>query len=162
MTGGDKQFLGGGTKAFVSSNLRVKIKKQALIAELTKSPFLRTISRVKTKKKVFTAESTTNRYLLTNSKVMMSILRVSGLELHQACYFLEAQSSFGGTILVWGAQAVIWGGTAPECPPVAPILPQGHSIHNFSLSNIGRSLKCILTKFELFKSAHFQNNTIQN
>ena len=26
----------------------------------------------------------------------------------------------GGAIFVWGAQAVIWGGTAPECPPVAP------------------------------------------
>ena len=26
----------------------------------------------------------------------------------------------GGTIFVWGAQAVIWGGTAPECLPVAP------------------------------------------
>ena len=26
----------------------------------------------------------------------------------------------GGTILAWGAQAVIWGGTAPVCPPVAP------------------------------------------
>ena len=23
----------------------------------------------------------------------------------------------GGTIFVWGAQAVSWGGTAPECPP---------------------------------------------
>ena len=26
----------------------------------------------------------------------------------------------GGTIFVWGAQAVSWGGTAPVCPPVAP------------------------------------------
>ena len=26
----------------------------------------------------------------------------------------------GGTIFVGGAQAVIWGGTAPVCPPVAP------------------------------------------
>ena len=26
----------------------------------------------------------------------------------------------GGTIFVWGAQAVIWGGTVPECSPVAP------------------------------------------
>ena len=24
----------------------------------------------------------------------------------------------GGTIFVWGAQAVIWGGTAPKCPPL--------------------------------------------
>ena len=24
---------------------------------------------------------------------------------------------FGGTVLAWGAQVVIWGSTAPECPP---------------------------------------------
>ena len=28
-----------------------------------------------------------------------------------------AQPSLGGTSFVWGAQAVIWGGTAPKCPP---------------------------------------------
>ena len=27
---------------------------------------------------------------------------------------------FRGAILDWGAQAVIWGGTAPKCPPVEP------------------------------------------
>ena len=30
----------------------------------------------------------------------------------------------GGTIFVWGAQAVSWGGTAPVCPTVPPGLVQ--------------------------------------
>ena len=35
--------------------------------------------------------------------------------------FFGAQSSLGGAQFSFGgAQAVIWGGTAPECPPVVP------------------------------------------
>ena len=40
---------------------------------------------------------------------------------HPACYFLW------GTIPVWEAQAVIWGGTAPVCPSVASGLLQVYS-----------------------------------
>ena len=47
-----------------------------------------------------------------------------GLDVHSSSpkpvNFFGAQSSLGGTIFVWGAQAAIWGGRAPECPPVAP------------------------------------------
>ena len=34
----------------------------------------------------------------------------TALQWHRACYFLW------GTILAWGAQAVIWRGKAPKCP----------------------------------------------
>ena len=48
-----------------------------------------------------------------------------GLDLHSSSSepvnFFGAQSSLGGAQFLFGeAQAVIWGGTAPECPPVAP------------------------------------------
>ena len=52
------------------------------------------------------------QFLLTNSGVITSILGVLGLELHfsdtDSITFFPAQFSLGGTILVWGAQAVIW------------------------------------------------------
>ena len=59
------------------------------------------------------------QFLLTNSGVITSNLGVSGLELHFSGTepFYGAQSSLGGTVLVWGVQAVIWEGTAPACPP---------------------------------------------
>ena len=48
-----------------------------------------------------------------------------GLDLHSSSpdpvNFFGAQSSLGGAQFSFGrAQAVIWGGTAPACPPVAP------------------------------------------
>ena len=56
-----------------------------------------------------------NSFCLRMLGVITSILGVSGLKLHFSG--TEPVSFFGGTILAWGAQAVIWGGTAPECPP---------------------------------------------
>ena len=51
---------------------------------------------------------------------MNSILGVSGPELHssgtESVTFFEAQSSLGGTFLVWGAQAVIWGARPRNAP----------------------------------------------
>ena len=52
-------------------------------------------------------------------------LGVLGLDFHfsspEPVNFFWAQSSLGGAQFSFGgAQAVIWGGTAPECPPVAP------------------------------------------
>ena len=52
-------------------------------------------------------------------------LGVLGLDLHsnspEPVNFFGAQSSLGGAQFSFGgAQAVIWGGTAPECPPMAP------------------------------------------
>ena len=47
-----------------------------------------------------------------------------GLDLHSNSHepvnFFGAQSSLGRHNFRLGAQAVIWGGTVPECPPVAP------------------------------------------
>ena len=47
-----------------------------------------------------------------NSEVLTTILVVSGLELHfsgtEPDTFFGHNSRLGGTILVWGAQAVIW------------------------------------------------------
>ena len=52
------------------------------------------------------------------SGVITSTLGVSGLELHfsgtEPATFFGAQSSLGGTVLVWGAQAMIWGGARPR------------------------------------------------
>ena len=67
------------------------------------------------KQAIFIAESTKKQFLLTNSGVITSILGVAGPELHscstEPVNFFGAQFSLGrgGTILVWGAQAVIWG-----------------------------------------------------
>ena len=60
------------------------------------------------------------QFLLTNSGVITSILGVSDLELHfsgtEPVTFFGAQFSLGGTVLVRGAQSVIWGGTARNAP----------------------------------------------
>ena len=75
------------------------------------------------KQTVFITKSMKKSFLLTNSGVTSSILRVSGLELHSSSTepvnFFGAQSLFGG-----GAQPVILGGMAPQCPSVAPGLLQ--------------------------------------
>ena len=59
------------------------------------------------KKRVFITKSAKKHFLLTNSGVITSILGVSGRELH---------SSGPELLTFFGAQAVIWGGTALECP----------------------------------------------
>ena len=69
---------------------------------------------MKPQKRVFFRKSAKKQFLLTNSGVITSILGVSGVELHSSgtkpVTFFRTQSSLEG------AQAVIWGGTAPECP----------------------------------------------
>ena len=52
-----------------------------------------------------------------------------GLDLHSSSpdpiNFFGAQSSLGGAQFSFGgAETLIWGGTAPECPPMAPALPR--------------------------------------
>ena len=74
------------------------------------------------KQTVFISKSTKKPFLLTISGVTSSILGVSGLELHSSSTepvnIHGAQSSLEeARFLFGGAQAVIWGGTAPECPP---------------------------------------------
>ena len=45
----------------------------------------------------------------------------SKLQRHRDSYFVLGHIlRLRGSILAWGPQAVIWGGTAPKCPPVAP------------------------------------------
>ena len=65
-------------------------------------------------------ESTT----ITKMRAVSTNLGVSGLDLHsnspEPVNFFGAQSSLGGgghNFRLGGAQAVIWGGTAPECTP---------------------------------------------
>ena len=65
---------------------------------------------------------TKRQFLLANSWAVNPNLGVLGLDLHSptapSLLISSGHSSrLGGTILVWGAQAVIWGGTDPECPP---------------------------------------------
>ena len=52
------------------------------------------------------------------SGMVISILKVYGLEVHsngtKSVTFFGAQSSLGDTIFIWGARAVIWGGTRPQ------------------------------------------------
>ena len=62
---------------------------------------------------------------ITKIRAVNTNLGVLGLDLHsnspEPVNFFGAQSSLGGAQFSFGgAQAVIWGGTAPECPPVAP------------------------------------------
>ena len=70
---------------------------------------------------VFVEKSAKKQVLLTNSGVIISILEISGLELHSSgtepVTFFRHNPRSVGTILVWGAQAVIWGSMAPECRP---------------------------------------------
>ena len=70
---------------------------------------------------LFIEKSTKKQFLLTNSGLVTSILKVSGLELHtnrtEPVNFFGAQSSLGRAQFSFGGlQAVILGGTAPECP----------------------------------------------
>ena len=60
---------------------------------------------------------------ITNVRAVNTNLGVLGLDLHSSnpkhVNIFMAQSSLGGTQFSFGeAQAVIWGGTAPECPSV--------------------------------------------
>ena len=81
-------------------------------------------SGVKTKKKkkekAFYAKSAKKQFLLTNFGVITSNLGVSGLELLQVApsliLYLGHNPRFRGTILVWGAQAVIWGARPRNAP----------------------------------------------
>ena len=54
---------------------------------------------------------------ITQIRAINTYLEVLGFDLHsgspEPVNFFGAQSSLGGTIFIWG-------GTAPECPPVAP------------------------------------------
>ena len=82
------------------------------------------------KKKVFIpkilCQTTKIKIFLWSSKEISVAFITFGLDLHSCCSepvnFSEHSPRLGGTIFVWGVQALIWGGTAPECPPVAPTL----------------------------------------
>ena len=59
---------------------------------------------------------------ITKIRTVNTNLGVSGLDLHsnslEPVHFFGAQSSLGGVEFSFGgAQAVIWGGTAPKCAP---------------------------------------------
>ena len=94
------------------------------------------------------AKSTKKQFLLTNSGVIIiSILGVSGLELHSSSTvpvnFFGAQSSLGGHNSRLEGTSSDLGGTASECPPVAPGLAtrllRKHRIHlcsTYKLLNI--------------------------
>ena len=77
--------------------------------------------------------------------MITSILGVSGLELHfsgtEPVTFFGGQSLLGGTVLVWGAQAVIWG-ARPWNDTVVSSLLQVYS--NLSNSNYRVFIKEIL------------------
>ena len=75
---------------------------------------------------------TKRQFLLANSRAVNTNLGVLGLDLHSSSpepvNFFGAQSLLGGHKQSFGgAQAVIWRGTAPECPPVAPGLSVGQT-----------------------------------
>ena len=107
-------------KKIFSSQIKVVISK-----------FLRffTNSKVKTKKRSSSqkfheircesTKVTKKHLLLANSRAISTNLSVLGLDLHSSSpepnNFFGAQSSLGGggTIFVQGAQAAIWGSTAP-------------------------------------------------
>ena len=68
---------------------------------------------------------TKKQLLLANSRAVNSNLGVLGLDLHSSSpepvSIFGAQSSLGGgTIIVWGGTSCHLGGTAQECPSVAP------------------------------------------
>ena len=62
----------------------------------------------------------------------------NALQWHPCYFFLGQNSFFGGTFHAWGAQAVIWGGTAPKCssgstlfsPCIELISKKSHSARN--------------------------------
>ena len=58
----------------------------------------------------------------------------------------------GGTIFVWGAQAVSWGGTAPVCPAVAPGL--GRSRLGKHLISLNSNSSCSTNLFTYAFSSH--------
>ena len=90
----------GGAQKLISLEFESEDQNKVFTAESAKNLFLLTIFGVKTKKKNFTAKFAKERFLLTNSGEMISILEVSGLELHSSgtepVTFFGAQSSFGG------------------------------------------------------------------
>ena len=68
------------------------------------------------------SKTTKKQFLLTDSRAITTILGVSSLNLPSCCTepvnFFRAESSLGVEQFSFGgAQAVIWGGTAPKCPP---------------------------------------------
>ena len=136
MTWGHKQILGGGTKSLIlrirecgpKKGLYLKIcadfhnfwgedKKKLFISK--KCANFHELRGETTKKGVFITKSAKKQFLLTNSRVITCILGVSGLELHfsgtKPVTYFGHNPRLGGTILVWGAHAVIWGSTVPEC-----------------------------------------------
>ena len=91
----EKDFISKTARIFTNSGVKPQ-KKESLLQKLQKK----------------------KQFLHTNCGAITITLGVSGLELHscgtELVTFFGAQFSFGV------AQAVIWGGTAPECPTVAP------------------------------------------
>ena len=74
---------------------------------------------------------------ITKIRAVNTNLGVSVLDLHsnspESVNFFGAQSSLmGAQFSFGGAQAVIWGGTAPQCPPVAPGLTLTSITNTFS------------------------------
>ena len=73
-----------------------------------------------TKKRVFITKLAKKQSLLTNFGVIISILGVSGLQLHSSgtepVTFLGAQSSLGRHNSYFGGTSSDSGGTASECP----------------------------------------------
>ena len=84
-----------------------------------------------------------------DNQYLGSLRSLTALQWHRACYF------FWSTIFAWGAQAVIWGDTAPECPPWRRACCNFTAIYR--TATIAFSLKryclksVLLKKWELFK-----------
>ena len=99
-------------------NSGVNTKKKALHLKKMRE-FLRILGW-NHKKRIFITKSAKKQFLLTNSGVITSILGVSDLELHfsgtELVTFFGVQSSLGGTVLVWGAKAVILGARPWNAP----------------------------------------------
>ena len=99
--------------------------------------------KVKIKKKKHKKRSSSKIYARFHEiRCESTILRVSGLDLHSSSRepvnFLGHSPRLVGTTFDWGAQAVIWGGTAPECGPVAPGLMHFFHITATSSEHLAR------------------------
>ena len=137
-----KVFISKYARIFTNSGVKTKNSSSS-----QKNARIFTNSGVKPqKKKVLITKSAKKQFLLTNSGVTTCILEVSGLKLHfsgtKPVTFFGHNPRLGGTVLVWRAHAVNWGGHGPGMPPVASGLRQVHS--NLSNCNYRIYVKEIL------------------
>ena len=104
-------------------------------------------------------KTTKKQFLLTNSRAIISILEVSGLDLHfsttESVSFFGTQSLLGGVqFLFGGTQAVIWGDTTPECHFVAPGLES--SLATQTSANSSNKSQCDCLSYLFYKN-NFSN-----